>query len=108
MDEWPRVYIDRNTCIDCGSCVPECPYSAIFPAEEVPSQYIAKGGEYINRPELTGQYQGSNHPGNMIVLNTVYQLKRGQVVDLTQDSGCNDSFFTSGPGYNARDQDNGM
>jgi ferredoxin len=105
--EWPRVYIDRNTCIDCGACVPECPYAAIFLAVEVPSEYSAMGGEYVNRLGLTGHFELVNHYGKPISLDTVYQLKQGDVVDLTQDSGCNDTFFASGPGYSARDQDDG-
>lgn len=32
-------FIDPDECIDCGVCVPECPVDAIFPEEEVPSQY---------------------------------------------------------------------
>jgi ferredoxin len=108
INEWPSVYIDQGNCISCGACVPECPYGAIFPTEEVPSQYVAKGGEYINRPGLKGHYEGTNHLGNTVVLDSVYQLKPGQIVDLTQDIGCNNAFFTSGPGYSARDQDNGM
>lgn len=35
-EQWPWLYIDPDTCIDCGACVPECPYEAIFPEEEVP------------------------------------------------------------------------
>ncbi|MGC8780401.1 MAG: 4Fe-4S dicluster domain-containing protein, partial [Anaerolineae bacterium] len=25
-EQWPLYYIDRDTCIDCGACVPECPW----------------------------------------------------------------------------------
>jgi ferredoxin len=28
------MYIDPETCIDCGACVPECPVAAIFEDEE--------------------------------------------------------------------------
>jgi NAD-dependent dihydropyrimidine dehydrogenase PreA subunit len=38
--EWPWIYIDPDTCIDCGACVPECPFAAIFPEDEVPAAYI--------------------------------------------------------------------
>jgi ferredoxin len=31
-----QLYIDPDACIDCGACQPECPVSAIFPADEVP------------------------------------------------------------------------
>ena len=33
------LYINPDECIDCGACVPECPVSAIFPADEVPEQW---------------------------------------------------------------------
>ncbi|MEZ4618900.1 MAG: ferredoxin family protein [Caldilineaceae bacterium] len=38
-DEWPWYYIDPDTCIDCGACVPECPTEAILPAEDLPEEY---------------------------------------------------------------------
>ena len=34
-----KLYIDPETCIDCGACVPVCPVQAIFPAEEVPEKW---------------------------------------------------------------------
>ena len=45
---WPWIYIDPDTCIDCGACVPECPFEAIFPEDEVPDPYTATGGEFIS------------------------------------------------------------
>ncbi len=33
------LYIDPEECIDCGACVPVCPVSAIFEADELPSQW---------------------------------------------------------------------
>jgi ferredoxin--NADP+ reductase len=38
-DEWPWYYIDPDTCIDCGACVPECPTEAILPEEDLPDEY---------------------------------------------------------------------
>ena len=38
-----QLYIHPDECIDCGACEPECPVTAIFPEEDVPSnlkQYI--------------------------------------------------------------------
>ena len=35
QDKWPLYYIDPDTCIDCGACIPECPYEAIFTEDEV-------------------------------------------------------------------------
>ena len=78
----PTYFIDPNSCIDCGACVPECPYNAIFPQDEVPGAYKAKGGEFINQVGLTGHYQGQNSQGNPVVLDTVRQLTKGEVVDL--------------------------
>ena len=37
--EWPWLYIDPDTCIDCGACEPECPVDAIFHEDEVPEGY---------------------------------------------------------------------
>ena len=36
-----QLYIDPDTCIDCGACVPECPFEAIFPEEDVPTEQLA-------------------------------------------------------------------
>jgi len=106
--EWPWIYIDPDTCIDCGACVPECPFAAIFPEDEVPAAYTAKGDEYISRVGLSGHYEGTNHHGNQVVLDTAKQLGAGEVVDLTEDIKPNYDFFTSGPGYSANDSDDGM
>ena len=46
-DKWPLLYIDPDTCIDCGACIPECPYEAIFPEEEVPYDFTAPAGVWI-------------------------------------------------------------
>src|SRR5688572_13682199 len=32
------LYIDPESCIDCGACEPECPVSAIFFEDNVPDQ----------------------------------------------------------------------
>jgi len=29
-----QLYIDPETCINCGACEPECPVDAIYPTEE--------------------------------------------------------------------------
>ncbi|RLT36302.1 MAG: ferredoxin family protein, partial [Chloroflexi bacterium] len=39
-EEWPWYYIDPETCIDCGACVPECPTDAILPEEDLPEEYV--------------------------------------------------------------------
>lgn len=82
-NQFPTYFIDPGSCIDCGACVPECPYNAIFPEDEVPAAFKAKGGEFINAVGLTGHYQGVNHKGKPVVLTSVRQLSKGEVVDLT-------------------------
>lgn len=46
------LYIQPDECIDCGACAPECPVSAIFPAEEVPDawkSFIQKNADYFKK-----------------------------------------------------------
>jgi len=92
-EQWPTFYIDPDTCIDCGACVPECPFSAIFPEDEVPSTYRAAGGELVNRPGLTGHYEGANHYGEQVVLETTRALETGETVDLTDAIQENENFY---------------
>jgi len=102
QEEWPLFYIDPDTCIDCGACVPECPYSAIFPEDEVPSAYTAKGGEFISRVGLSGHYEAKNHNGEAVVLETAKKLAAGETVDLTPDIAANANYYKTGPGYHAK------
>lgn len=101
--EWPWYYIDPDTCIDCGACIPECPYGAIFPEDEVPSAYKAKGGEFISKIGLTGHYEGTNSHGKPVMLDCVRQLQAGEVVDLTPDIQPNYKYYQEGPGYASKD-----
>ena len=103
QEEWPWFYIDPDTCIDCGACVPECPFAAIFPEDEVPAAYTAKGGEFVSRVDLKGHWEGTNHHGQQVVLETAKKLEAGEVLDLTKDTPPNYDYFKKGPGYNARD-----
>ena len=44
------LYIDPETCIDCGLCVDECPVKAIFPEEDLPAEweeFTAKNEAYF-------------------------------------------------------------
>jgi ferredoxin--NADP+ reductase len=44
------LYIDPDTCIDCGLCVDECPVKAIFPEEDLPDEwesYTQKNADYF-------------------------------------------------------------
>jgi NAD-dependent dihydropyrimidine dehydrogenase PreA subunit len=46
------LYIDPDTCIDCGLCVDECPVDAIFPQEDLPAEwsaFIEKNAEYYKK-----------------------------------------------------------
>ena len=61
VEHWPTYYIDPATCIDCGACVPECPYSAIFHEDDVPDAYPAKGDEVLTtRPDGTLRGRGTS------------------------------------------------
>ena len=113
--EWPWLYIDPDTCIDCGACVPECPFEAIFPEEEVPFDYKAPdvhgGGVYIAVQEddearqvkdaKSRQIAGEEIGGHEVnVLNAVL-VPTDTILDLTEDIMPNYDFFSEGPGYDA-------
>jgi len=103
QEEWPLLYIDPDTCIDCGACVPECPYEAIFPEEEVPFDYVAPAGVWINgrKEELDGVPFKGEIDGHPVDLLNGKQLAGGEVLDLTEDIPENYRFFSEGPGYDA-------
>lgn len=50
-----QLYIDPDTCIDCGLCVDECPVKAIFSEDDLPAEmeaFIEKNAEYYaNQPK---------------------------------------------------------
>lgn len=107
VSEWPWYYIDPDTCIDCGACIPECPFEAIFTEEEVPAPYVAKGGEVISMPVgtagFTQPYSGENQYGELVELEATRTLEAGEEVDLPADIEPNYTYFTDGPGYSALD-----
>jgi NAD-dependent dihydropyrimidine dehydrogenase PreA subunit len=47
-----QLFIDPVECIDCGACVPVCPVSAIFAADDLPDKwkdYAQKNAQYFGR-----------------------------------------------------------
>jgi ferredoxin len=52
------MYIDPAECIDCGACEPACPVEAIYPEDEVPSEY--EGAIAINRDFFATSTDGQN------------------------------------------------
>jgi ferredoxin len=106
--EWPWYYIDPDVCIDCGACVPECPYEAIFPEDEVPEAFEAQGDEVLSMPVgtegFTEVYDGENQFGEPVHLEATRTLEAGEVVDLTKDIQPNFDYFIDGPGYSALDE----
>lgn len=93
LEQWPTYYIDSSTCIDCGACVPECPFHAIFPEDEVPLAFKAKGGEFINQAGLTGRYEAVNHNGKKVALETTRVLSAGEVINLRESIRANQEFY---------------
>ena len=52
FEQEEMLYIDPETCIDCGACEPVCPVTAIFPEADVPEdqqKYIALNYEYFDQ-----------------------------------------------------------
>ena len=50
--EGKQLYIDPDTCIDCGLCVDECPVKAIFPEEDLPAEwkkYVQINRDYYSK-----------------------------------------------------------
>ena len=58
VNEWPWIYIDPDTCIDCGACVPECPVDAIRPEDDLKVEFP----QYVASIELNAAYVHSG-PG---------------------------------------------
>ena len=105
QEQWPWYYIDPETCIDCGACVPECPYNAIFPEDEVPTALKTKGGELlaekVGTPGYTNVFDGSDHFKKAVHVTSTRVTKPGEVLDLTYCTDVNAEYFKNGPGYEA-------
>jgi ferredoxin len=53
-----QLFIHPDECIDCGACEPECPVTAIFPEEDVPStstQYVQINRDVFKSPTPPGR-----------------------------------------------------
>jgi NAD-dependent dihydropyrimidine dehydrogenase PreA subunit len=124
-EEWPWLYIDPDTCIDCGACVPECPYEAIFPEEETPVEYEVEdkhgGGTYIAVNDVlleeADTYQfikeqglkvvelaGKEVGGHVVNVKKAVLVPTGTILDMLDDIMPNYDYFTEGPGYDAMGQ----
>ena len=103
QDKYPWYFIDPDTCIDCGACIPECPTEAIFVEDEVPDAFEASGGEWVSMPAGTPgydkEYTVTNIHGVEVKFSNAKQLEAGEELDLTEDIQPNYDFFTEGPGY---------
>lgn len=52
FDSAEQLYIDPNTCTDCGLCAHECPVNAIFLGSDLPEQwksFVEKNAAYFRR-----------------------------------------------------------
>ncbi len=65
--------------------------------------YSAQGDEYISRVGLSGHYEGTNHHGVNVVLESTKVLEAGETVDLTADIQPNYDYFQTGTGYGGWD-----
>ena len=108
--KWPWLYIDPDTCIDCGACVPECPFEAIFPEEEVPYDYQVKdlhgGGTYVAHTKDVHhdgkQLKNVELGGHTVNVLNAKLIPVGSILDLTEDIPANYDFFSEGPGYDSK------
>ncbi|MGO8983335.1 MAG: ferredoxin family protein [Terriglobales bacterium] len=47
-----QMYVDPETCLDCGACVPACTSEAIFVADELPEdkkEFIEKNAAHFSK-----------------------------------------------------------
>lgn len=54
-DEVNQLFIDPETCIECGVCEAECPVEAIFFEDDVPKDwehYIEINAEYYTKQKI--------------------------------------------------------
>jgi hypothetical protein len=68
--EWPWYYIDPDTRTDAAHSGMPC---EDLPEDEVPTA-IKPSGEFINKLGLTDHYEGTDHHGAAVVLDSVKKL----------------------------------
>ncbi len=54
------LYIDPETCIDCGACAAECPVEAIFDEGAVPEQWLSYIQLNLERTQELKRSSGTN------------------------------------------------
>ena len=76
--EGPRMlYIHPDECVDCDACVPVCPVTAIFPEDDLPSEW--KRFSQVNAEWFTDEVTGLGSPGGAAQAGA--QAKDHQVVE---------------------------
>ncbi|MBI3740450.1 MAG: ferredoxin family protein [Chloroflexi bacterium] len=68
FEQVTMLYIEPDTCIDCGACVPECPVTAIFPEPDVKDEwkhYIEMNADYykLSAADFQAKYKS---PGKTV------------------------------------------
>jgi NAD-dependent dihydropyrimidine dehydrogenase PreA subunit len=52
FEQAEQLYIDPDVCIDCGLCVDECPVTAIFQEQDLPTEwagFVEKNAAYFKK-----------------------------------------------------------
>jgi ferredoxin len=55
------LYIQPDECVDCDACVPVCPVTAIFPEDDLPSEW--KVFAAVNAEWFSDTVSGLGSPG---------------------------------------------
>ena len=73
--------------------------------QDVPSAYVARGGEVLSAPVGTPGYDQpldtTTYEGDPVHIPATRVLTESEVVDLTPAIQANRDFFEKGPGYEA-------
>jgi len=76
FDEVPQLYIDPIECIDCGTCVPVCPVSAIFALDDLPEKwkhYTELNASYVQGGKFTPEEYAKRNAAK-------YAPKKSQII----------------------------